>query len=899
MKKQIAVLAALSVFTGMHTALPAPAASAAESAALPANPVISRNVPAYSETAANPNEGNDDHYYTSWRCTAPDYLAYDLSGVPAEQRKQVVAVWYNTSTYDNIGSYVSRNNEPVDYVIELNDAAGGEYPADGWKTVKTVTDNALSSRQCLINMGGSNWIRLRVTKTLGDNAVLNFDIHDASQGVYDSWLFLGDSITAGGMVNAWGTSFSAQINAIDGSYYPVQENGGIGGTSSYHGKDAIEKWLADSSARFVSIAYGTNDAWGNQTGADRYYDCEKSMIDAVLAAGKIPVLPTIPFSTNKDVASNLESYNAKINRLYTEYGSKIVHGPDLYGIIKEHPEYLSSDGVHPSSEGYEEIRRIWAETMYETVYKNGVQMSENARYGDINGDGSYDLADAVTLQLFLLARITAVPDWEAGDLDGNDVLNAADLTNMLRDLFCGYNGPYSVVYEAENGTLAGAIQVIDDGDASGTQAVQNFGSDADTLTFSIEIPADGSYQLIFRSKGIGGDKENNVLVDGVNAGSIHSTADSFSDAVLRRVIMTKGRHSVTVTKSWGWIVLDNLTVKDDEAISNDVYDVSNKLSDKKATSPTRKLYQYLCDNYGKVTLAGQVCDDGLEGKECKEIFEITGKYPAVLGLDMMDYTPSRTALGAKSHAVDTAIEFRKAGGIVTFCWHWNAPTKYLKSGNDANGNPRWWGGFSTANTNFDIAAVMNGRDEEGKALLDADIKEIATQLKKLQDANVPVLWRPLHEASGGWFWWGAKGADAYKSLYKYLYKELTDTYGCHNLIWVWNGQDADWYPGDEYVDIIGEDIYAGEHAYGAQNAKFSDLLEYSSTNKIIALSENGTVFDIDNVIAANSRWMWFGTWCGEFVLENGKYTERYTEKEILKKTYQSEYVITLDELPNL
>jgi mannan endo-1,4-beta-mannosidase len=165
------------------------------------------------------------------------------------------------------------------------------------------------------------------------------------------------------------------------------------------------------------------------------------------------------------------------------------------------------------------------------------------------------------------------------------------------------------------------------------------------------------------------------------------------------------------------------------------------------------------------------------------------------------------------------------------------------------------------------------------------------------DAGVPILWRPLHEASGGWFWWGAKGAEPYKAFWKYLYEQLTNVYHCNNLIWVWNGQAADWYPGDEYVDVIGEDIYADAHSYGAQNAKFAELLEYPQTNKIIALTENGVVFDIENVVASGARWSWFGTWCGGFVTQNGRYSEAYTEAAIMRKTYQSEYVITLDELP--
>ena len=98
--------------------------------------------------------------------------------------------------------------------------------------------------------------------------------------------------------------------------------------------------------------------------------------------------------------------------------------------------------------------------------------------------------------------------------------------------------------------------------------------------------------------------------------------------------------------------------------------------------------------------------------------------------------------------------------------------------------------------------------------------------------------------------------------------------------------------------MIGEDIYADAHSYGAQNAKFAELLEYPGTNKITALTENGVVFDIDNVVASNARWMWFGTWCGGFVTQNGRYSSAYTEADIMRKTYQSEHVITLDELPD-
>ena len=457
---------------------------------------------------------------------------------------------------------------------------------------------------------------------------------------------------------------------------------------------------------------------------------------------------------------------------------------------------------------------------------------------------------------------------------------------------------YSQSYEAENGSFSSDMSVISNDSASGNKTVGKFENSSSYWKIEISVPQTAVYDIVIRSSGIGDNKENNLLIDGAAIGSFSSKNGSMQDYTVSSVNISKGTHTLKITKSWGWIELDRITVKSAETISDSTYNVTSSLVNAKATAETKKLYQFLKDSYGKYVIAGQQCDGGIYGTEFSAIKAVTGKYPALIGLDMMDYTPSRTALGARSTAVEKAIEFSNKGGIVTFCWHWNSPTEYLKDGNDPeNNNPRWWGGFYTRNTNFDIAKVMNGQDEKGKKLLDADIKEIAAQLKRLE--GVPVLWRPLHEASGGWFWWGAKGADAYKKLWRYLYKQLTDLYKCNNLIWVYNGQSADWYPGDEYVDIVGEDIYPGKRVYNPQTSRFRQAVAYGSKNKITALTENGCIFDIDQAVGVNCMWSWFCTWGGEFTVNGSSYSEQYTEKSILKKAYQSEYVLTLDELPDI
>ena len=456
---------------------------------------------------------------------------------------------------------------------------------------------------------------------------------------------------------------------------------------------------------------------------------------------------------------------------------------------------------------------------------------------------------------------------------------------------------FSETYEAENGKLSNDMSVISDSNASGGKSVGKFESNGSYCQISITVPADAVYDIVIRSKAIGSYKENDLYADGKKVGTFVSKQDYFSDYTVCAVTLKKGSHTLTFKKSWGWIELDKITVKTSAKISDSTYNVTSSLVNRNATTDTKKLYGFLKDSYGKYVITGQQCDGGLNGNEFKAIKSVTGKTPALLGLDMMDYTPSRTALGTSSSAVDKAIEFHKKGGIVTFCWHWNAPTEYLNS--TANSSDGWWGGFYTKNSKFDIAKVMNGQDANGKKLLDRDIKAIAEQLKKLEKAGVPVIWRPLHEASGGWFWWGAQGPDAYKKLWKYLYNELTNTYGCNNLIWVYNGQSADWYPGDEYVDIVGEDIYPGNHVYDPQVSRFRQAINYGSKTKITALTENGCIFDIDSAVSINALWCWFMTWGDEFTVNGSNYSEKYTEKSVITKMYSSKYALTLENLPSI
>lgn len=451
-------------------------------------------------------------------------------------------------------------------------------------------------------------------------------------------------------------------------------------------------------------------------------------------------------------------------------------------------------------------------------------------------------------------------------------------------------------WEAEDALLKGNMKVdTSKSGYTGTGYIKGMENEEDGCVFTIEVETAGFYDLNFVSASEGGYKENFVSVDGESVGTIVNETEEFSEASIKRIYLEAGSHEVELTKSWGWICIDSLVLKEAVELDKEIYNVSAKLVNENATENTKRVFSYMCDIYGTDFLSGQYCDMGQFGHENACIWKATGgKYPAVLGLDFIEYSPSRAANGSTSKATEYAKEFWENGGIVTFCWHWNVPEKYLTD--------TWWKGFYKESTNIDLDAIMNGEDEEGMELLISDMDAIAEQLKILQEADVPVLWRPLHEASGGWFWWGDCEPESYIKLYQMMYERYTDYHGLNNLIWVWNGQDGDWYPGDEYVDIIGEDIYPGERVYTSQMNRYMKALDYTETNKMIVLSENGCLFDPDLAIRDGAMWGFFATWGGEFVSENETlniYSEKYTEESMLKKVYEHEHVITLDELPDL
>ncbi len=441
--------------------------------------------------------------------------------------------------------------------------------------------------------------------------------------------------------------------------------------------------------------------------------------------------------------------------------------------------------------------------------------------------------------------------------------------------------------EAESGELEGTVVATQRAGWSGTGYVTGFDADGDKVTLRVTASA-GVYDLYIRYASPSGDKFNFIFVNDINLGSAaFPVTDTFRETKVGKVYLNAGENVIAIVKEWGYFDVDNIRLQPSEP--SDIYNVAGTLVNPNASDQADSLYAFLSSIYGKVILSGQYGGD----TELARIQEVSGRTPVVRGFDLIDYSPSRVEHGSNSTEVEEALAWDDAGGIATICWHWNAPTDLI----DQPGK-EWWRGFYTEATTFDVSKAMDNSGSEEYALILRDIDAIAVQLKRLEDAGVPVLWRPLHEAEGQWFWWGAKGAEPCKWLWKLLYERLVVHHGIDNLIWTWTSSDKptapDWYPGDAYVDMIGADIYLPAGTQSSSFITFDNLAALYGGRKIIALTENGPMPDPNRMFVEGAAWSWFATWSGSFITDGNANSASY-----INSVFNHDYVITLDEIGDL
>lgn len=337
-------------------------------------------------------------------------------------------------------------------------------------------------------------------------------------------------------------------------------------------------------------------------------------------------------------------------------------------------------------------------------------------------------------------------------------------------------------------------------------------------------------------------------------------------------------------------------------------DVSYTPVNANATEGAQKLYNFLATNYGVKTVSGMMTGDVSSSTlkklpDVTEFYKKTGKYPALVGFDFLfatgvkasdDWYQSYTQM-----ALEAAKDLWNQGGIPAFTWHWKDPSDQIDAFYTKSGNANEYTEFDFTQGFTDPSCTVNctwNTSSETYQQLVNDIDEIADMFLGLQEAGVAAIFRPLHEASGKWFWWGSKGGAAFQALYNLVYDEMVTVKGVNNLVWVWNPEysnDIDWNPGASKYDVISLDIYEAWDYSTKYTKAYSELLTNFGSDKILAVSENGSIPDLSVMKANNIAWSWWMPW---YQTWDGKFLDQ-TVDAVWKANLESACTINLENMP--
>ena len=356
------------------------------------------------------------------------------------------------------------------------------------------------------------------------------------------------------------------------------------------------------------------------------------------------------------------------------------------------------------------------------------------------------------------------------------------------------------------------------------------------------------------------------------------------------------------------------TMKEAVVQPTEHYGISNvctSLSNPKAGDAAVRLYNYLLDCYGTKTISGAMGGTAWETTYTDYINQLTGEYPAVVGFDYLHNNWVRSPYWGPDYSDITPVKKAwEAHNIIQIGWHWNAPVSRAV----AEGSTISDGDFSYNTKAYSIAEALKDGTWQN-ADLKRQLAQIGGYLQLLRDAGIPVLWRPLHEAAGdytwgAWFWWGYGGAEYCKQLWQYMYDLFTDEYGLDNLIWVWTVQTgkagklasvddlSKWYPGDEYVDIVGADLYEAKNT--TQSERFKLVNDSVEGKKMVALSEFGNLLDIDGYFEEGAPWLYFLNWNNYVNNQPVLYADSWNNTaDDWKKALGNSHTVTRKDVPDL
>lgn len=419
------------------------------------------------------------------------------------------------------------------------------------------------------------------------------------------------------------------------------------------------------------------------------------------------------------------------------------------------------------------------------------------------------------------------------------------------------------------------------------------------VTFSVSVPQTQHYRItLCLTAPKTGSNALRVNDEVVGRFTIDDTS-CFTKITFYGIFIEKGKADISIDTIETQLDIDYLEIADDASVYSSDSHAVKSLCNPDASPEAQELYRFLLQNWEKKTITGQYVSDETD-REMQLIYQQTGQLPAIR-FSMLGSSDNRDAVDA---AIDWNVYMH---GIVGLMWQWNAPETDSVYAEDTNFDLD----VAFRNKNIKKLALLSAEDAEKAAengtiqrealLLLRDIDALANTLQPLQTMDIPVLWRPLHEAGGGWYWWGANGSAAYEKLWELLYERLTVYHHMDNLLWIWNGQSAAYLVPEDMYDIASVDIYLQpQMQYGSRYEQFLSLKKLTGGRKLLALSECSALPDPEMMQIDRSVWSFFGLWYGEYLMNpDGSFHDTYYSSNDLYNLYNAEQAITLNDFRSL
>ena len=292
---------------------------------------------------------------------------------------------------------------------------------------------------------------------------------------------------------------------------------------------------------------------------------------------------------------------------------------------------------------------------------------------------------------------------------------------------------------------------------------------------------------------------------------------------------------------------------------------------------------------GKYTLSGQHNYPSTRDLNSRFAFNYIGQTPVIWSSDMgFAKDGDKDSYLARPEIIKEAIRQHKKGSLITICWHAVPPTakEPITFQPPRKMPPDSLNSVQGQLQDQQFIDVLT----PGTKLYNswaAQVDTIAFCLKKLQDAHVPVLWRPYHEMNGDWFWWGGRvGPQGTAALYRQLYDRMVNYHKLNNLVWVWNidrpstpvRKFSNFYPGDKYLDILSLDVYGSDF-----NQAYYDSLISLSNGKPLLFGEVGAP-PVPEVFEHQPKWASWVIWAGMVRnLTKKEYQQIYNDPRLLSR----------------